>query len=157
MNFSFDTLSERERRMVTFGGIAAVVLLVVGVIMPLNQSVTRAQERVQKKQADLVWMQSVGPELAAAGPSVARPATQESLLVVVDRSAREVGLGSALTSSEPSGNGGLRVRLEKAPFAAVVGWLGRLSEQHGIRVESATMDTTGEPGVVNAGLVLRTQ
>jgi general secretion pathway protein M len=143
--------------MVMFGGIAVVVLLIVGVILPLDTSVARTHARVEKKQADLVWMRQVGPELSSAGPGVAQPTSQESLLVIVDRAAREAGLGNSLTNSEPSGNGGLRVRLDKAPFGLIVGWLARLSDQHGIAVESATMDSAGEPGVVNAGLVLRTR
>jgi len=157
MKLSLDTLSERERRLVTIGGVAAVVLLLLGVLLPLDRSVSRAEERVGQKQADLAWMQSVTPELANAGPVTARPATQDSLIVVVDRSAREAGLGGSLTSSEPNGPGGLRVRLEKAPFDILIGWVARLSEQHGVRVESATIDNAGAPGIVNAGLVLRTQ
>ncbi len=156
MNFSLANMNERERRMVMFGGIAAVLLLLVGVILPLDRSVARAHDRIDKKQEDLRWMQAVGPELASA-PATAQPATQESMLVIVDRAAREAGLGSALTNSEPSGTGGLRVRLEKAPFGLIVGWVARLSDQHGISVESANMDSAGEPGVVNAGLVLRTR
>lgn len=76
------------------------------------------------------------------------------MLVVVDRAAREAGLAKSLTSSEPSGAGGLQVRLEKAPFDSVVAWLARLSEQEGIRVESATIDNAGQPGIINAGVVL---
>lgn len=155
MNLSLDTLNERERRMVLIGGVAAVVLLIVGIVFPLDSSVARTHERVTRKQADLAWMQSVAPELANAGPTLAQPASQESLIVVVDRAAREAGLGNSLTSSEPSGAGGLRVRLEKAKFGMVVGWLARLSDQNGIAVESANIDNAGEPGVVNAGLVLR--
>jgi general secretion pathway protein M len=155
MTLSLDSLTGRERRMVTVGGAVAVVLLLLGVVLPLDRSVSQAQSRIGQKQADLLWMQSVGPELASAGPvATARPATQESLLVVVDRAAREAGLGNSLTSSEPSGAGGLRVRLEKAPFDTLIGWLARLSEQNGIHVESATIDNTGEPGIVNAGFVL---
>lgn len=155
MKLSFDTMTERERRMVILGAIAAVVILIVGVLLPLNSSVGKAHDRVAKKQADLSWMRAVGPELQAAGPVAQRPASQESLLVVVDRAARESGLGSSLTSSEPSGPGRLRVRLEKAPFDVMVGWLGRISDQHGITVESATVDNAGAPGIVNAGLVLQ--
>lgn len=155
MKFSLDTLNERERRMVLFGGIGAVALLIFGVLLPLNSSVSKAQERVGKKQADLVWMQSVGPELASAGPAVARPSSNESLLVVVDRAARESGLGSSLTSSEPQGPGTLRVRLEKAPFDIMIGWLARLGDQNGISVETANVDKTGAPGIVTASLVLR--
>jgi type II secretory pathway component PulM len=124
-------------------------------VLPLDGSVARVQQRIGRKQADLQWMQSVAPELASAGPVVAPTTRQESLIVVVDSAAREAGLGNSLTSSEPSGTGGLRVRLEKAPFGLVVGWLARLSEQHGIAVESATIDNAGQPGIVNAGLVLR--
>ena len=157
MNFSLATMSERERRMVMFGGAAAVVLLIVGVVVPLETSVAKAHARIEKKQEDLKWMRTVGPELASAGPAVAQPASGESMLVIVDRAAREAGLGGALTNSEPSGPNGLRVRLEKAPFGLIVGWLARLSDQHGISVESANMDSAGEPGVVNAGIVLRTR
>ena len=155
MKFSLETLNERERRMVLFGGIGAAALLIFGVILPLNGSVNKAQERVGKKQADLVWMQAVGPELASAGPTVARPSTNESLLVVVDRAARESGLGGSLTSSEPQGAGQLRVRLEKAPFDIMVGWLGRLADQNGISVETANIDRAGAPGIVTASIVLR--
>jgi len=154
---SFESLDERERRMVVIGGVCIALLLVFGVILPLDRSVAHAQARVAAKQADLAWMRGVAPELAAAGPPVNAPTSQQSMLVVVDRAAREAGLGTALTSSEPSGAGGLQVRLEKAPFDAIVAWLARLSEQDGIRVDSATMDNAGQPGVVNAGVVLHTR
>jgi len=151
------SLSERERRMVMFGGIAAIALLIVAVIFPLSGSVSKAHRRIEQKQQDLAWMKGVAPALAAAGPLAKPPENQESLIVLIDRSARELGLGSSLTSSEPSGPGGLRVRLEKAPFDILVGWIARLSDQNGIRVESASVDGAGEPGVVNASLVLRTR
>ncbi|HEV7717054.1 MAG TPA: type II secretion system protein M [Steroidobacteraceae bacterium] len=158
MKLSLDNLNDRERRMVTIGGVVAIVLLLVGVVFPLDHSVTLAQNRIGQKQADLQWMQGVTSELVSAGPvSAQQPVTQESLLVVVDRAAREAGLGSSLTNSEPSGAGGLRVRLEKAPFDILIGWLARLSDQNGIRVESATVDNAGAPGIVNAGIVLRTK
>jgi general secretion pathway protein M len=154
---SFDSLNERERRMVIVGGVCIALVLVFGVIMPLDRSVAHASVRLATKQADLAWMRGVAPELAAAGPAPNAPTSQQSMLVVVDRAAREAGLGTALTSSEPSGAGGLQVRLEKAPFDALVAWLARLSEQDGIRVDSATMDNAGQPGVVNAGVVLHTR
>jgi type II secretory pathway component PulM len=154
---SFGSLNERERRMVVIGGICIALLLVFGVIVPLDRSVTKAQARVVTKQADLAWMRGVTPELLAAGPGVAPPSSQRSMLVIVDGAAREAGLAKSLTSSEPSGAGGLQVRLEKAPFDALIAWLARLSEQDGIRVDSATMDAAGQSGIVNAGIVLHTR
>ena len=155
MKLSLDSLNDRERRMVLIGTVCGVLLLLIGVVLPLERSVARAHERVGQKQADLAWMQSVGPALAAAGPAATQRSSQGSLIAVVDRSAREAGLGNALTNSEPAGVGGLRVRLEKAPFDIMVGWLAQLAEQQSIGVESATIDNVGTPGVVNAGLVLR--
>ncbi len=154
MSFSLDRLSERERRMVIIGAVALVLILIVGIVLPLNSSVAKAHDRVARKQADLAWMQSAVPELAAAGPVTDQPQSQESLLITVDRTAREAGLAKSLTSSEPAGTG-LRIRLEKAPFDIMVGWLARLADQNGVRVESASIDKSGDPGVVNAGLVLQ--
>ena len=155
MSWSLSSLSARERRMAVIGGGVAAALLLVAILLPLNRSVSRANERVGRKQADLAWMRTVAPELSGASAATAQPATEESLLVLVDRAARESGL--ALTSSEPSGPGGLRVRLDDAPFDILVGWLARLADQHGIRVEAASIDGAGEPGLVNAAVVLRTR
>jgi type II secretory pathway component PulM len=37
-----------------------------------------------------------------------------------------------------------------------VAWLGKLSQQNGIHVEQGNIDAAGPPGLVNAGIVLRT-
>jgi type II secretory pathway component PulM len=156
MQFSYDTMTPREQKLVKYGGIAAIGVLVFGVLLPLDSSVAKARSRVSQKQADLVWMRGVAPVLAAYGPAH-QGNNGESLLVVVDRSARESGLGSALAGTEPSGPGGIQVRLEKASFDAMIGWLSRLSQQNGISVDGATIDTSGSPGIVNAAIVLRQQ
>ncbi len=150
----FQKLNERERRLVGAAAAVAVIVLLYALVS-LDRGVARTQARLARKQQDLAWMQSVEPQLAAAGPAVAAPSSQRSLIVIVDNSAREVGLGTALTSSEPSPQGGLRVRLDKAPFDTLVGWLARLAQQNRVRVESATIDSAGAPGLVNAAIVLR--
>jgi general secretion pathway protein M len=153
-DLSLDSLSPRDLRMLKIGGVLAVLLLVFGVIVPLDSSVSHAHQRLGKKQADLMWMRGAAPELAAIGPS--RTASNESLLVIVDRSARESGLGSSLAGSEPSGPGGLSVRMQKAPFDTLVAWLARLTQQNGIRVDTASIENAGAPGLVNAAIVLHT-
>jgi general secretion pathway protein M len=149
---SLATLSPRERRMVLGGVALALALLIFGVLVPLDRGVAHAQQRLAKKHADLAWMQSIAPEIAASGPPPA--STGESLLVVVDRSARESGLASSLSGSEPGAPGSLSVRLEKAPFDALVAWLARLAQQNGVTVDSATIERAGAPGLVNAAIVL---
>jgi general secretion pathway protein M len=146
----------RDQRVISVGAIVVVVVAIFGIFVPLDTAVSKAHTRVQHKESDLAWMRSVAPQLAGAGGAVAAPTSQRSLIVVIDSSARESGLGSSLISSEPNGPGALRVRLDKASFDTLVTWLARLSQQNGIHVESATIDAAGPPGLVNAGIVLRT-
>jgi general secretion pathway protein M len=150
----FDNLSERDRRIVTWGGAAVLVLVLLGIIVPLNRNITLARERVTRKQGDLQFIQSVAPQLASAGPAAAGGENTD-LVVLIDSSARESGLGKSLSNSQPTGDKGLRVRLDRVGFDALVAWLARLSQQHGIRVESAEIESAGETGMVNAGLVLK--
>jgi type II secretory pathway component PulM len=150
----FAALSAREQRIVQTGAVLAPLLLVFGVLLPLDRSVAQTHARLLKKRNDLAWMQGVAPELAASPqpPSAAG----ESLLVIVDRSARESGLAGSLAGSEPAGPGALSLRLQKAPFDALIAWLARLAQQNGIRVDSATVDSAGAPGLVNAAVILHT-
>jgi general secretion pathway protein M len=151
LSFSLDTLSERDRRMLLIGAVIIVVLLLY-VIIQLDTSVSSAHKRIKRKTEDLAWIQQAAPEILANGPT--GMTGNESLLVIVDRSARESGLDKALAGSEPSGPGGLSVRLQKAPFDQIVMWLARLGQQNGIRVDSASIDNAGSPGLVNAAIVL---
>lgn len=151
-NLSLDSLSERDRRTLLIGGVVAALLLLY-VVIQLDSSVSSAHKRIIKKQTDLAWMRTAAPELAATSSHVPNG---QSLLVLVDSSARESGLASSLAGSDPAGPGGLSVRLQKAPFDALLPWLARLSQQNGIRVDTASIETAGSPGLVNASLVLHT-
>jgi general secretion pathway protein M len=151
----YANLAERERRVVTFGAAAAAVLLLLAVVLPLNRNISQSRARITTKQADLAFIQAAMPQLSAAGPGVKPAEPGQSLVVLIDGSARESGLGKSLSSTQPTADKGLRVRFDNVAFDALVAWLARLSQSHGIRVESAEIESAGEPGVVNAGLVLK--
>jgi len=151
----YGKLAERERRFVLFGGIGAVIVILVGVVWPLYSDIADTRQRVTAKQADLSYIKSVTPQLMAAGPG-AGSVPSGSLVVLIDSSARESGLGKSLTSSQPVGTNGLRIRLDHVPFDGLVAWLARLSQQHGVSVETADIESAGETGFVNAGLLLKT-
>jgi type II secretory pathway component PulM len=149
--------SEKDQRVLRWGGIAALVIVLAMVLLPLQRSLSQARVRVAEQQADLAWMRQMAPTLAAAGPG---PATAdappgESLVVLIDRSARESGLAQALTGSQPAGNGAMTVRMEGADFNLLIGWMSRLVAQHDLRVESASITGSGSAGVVNANVQLR--
>jgi general secretion pathway protein M len=146
-------LQPRERRMVLIGAVAALLLIIIATVLPLQRSVTAVEQRVERKRDDLQWLRSMAPQLAGLQVS-APPPLRESLVVLVDRTARESGLAKSLAGSQPSGDGGLNVRLDQTPFDTLVAWLSQLRERYGVRVDSATIDAGKDRGNVTATLVL---
>src|SRR5690606_25788656 len=100
-------------------------------------------------------MRRVGPTLAAAGPGGELQPIGESFVVFVDRTAREHGLGEALTGSPPTGNGAYRVTFENADFNLMLTWVHQVSTRYGVQVEAANVNGTSAPGKVNASVQLR--
>lgn len=150
----YGRLGERERRTVLLGGIAAALILIVAIVMPLQTGVDAAAQRIKQKRDDLSWLQSLGPQLGTLRAAVPAP-LHESLVVLVARTTRDAGIGMSLVGSEPSGNGGLNVRFERAPFDTLVMWLSQLGDRYGVQAESATIEAGKTPGTVDATLVLR--
>jgi general secretion pathway protein M len=149
-----DTLSARERNLVyVAGGLLAIAAVYLVLVMPFQVSGKKMAARVEQKTADLAWMQASAPQaMAAAG--IAQASGGESLVVLVARTAREAGLGDALRDQSPDGNAGLRLRMEAASFDTLMTWLASLQQQHGVTIDSATIDAAA-PGLVNATLSLK--
>jgi type II secretory pathway component PulM len=144
-------LAAREQRMVLWGGSVAAVLLLAALIWQLGASVSRAEQRVERRREDLAFIQAVTPRIQAA--PAARPG--EPLTIAVDRMAREGGLGEKLAGVEPAANGGLRARFTGASFDSLTLLLARLQKERGVHAETASVSATGEPGLVDATLVIR--
>ena len=142
---------EREQQLALWGGAAAAVLLLALLIWQLGASVASAEARVERRREDLAWIEAVTPRLQAA--PAARPG--ESLTIAVDRVAREGGLADKLASVEPAANGALRARFTGASFDSLTLMLARLQKERGVEVDTASVSATGEPGLVDATLVIR--
>jgi general secretion pathway protein M len=147
----YSGLQEREQRMVSIGGVVvALLVLVLGILMPLQSAVSSAVQRNATKREDLAWMQVNAAEVRASGGQLAQN-TGEAPVVLVDRVGREAGLANALRGTQPNGNG-VRVQLEAAPFDTLVAWLATLDERYGLSIETITVDRAARPGVVNASI-----
>ena len=146
-------LSPRERRILLIGGLIAAGLFVLAVVLPLERSVAALQRTVAHQRAELAWMRRVAPELAAAGPPGANGTLP--LIVLIDQSARRAGLAGALAGSAPEGPETLRVRLQRAPFDALIAWLARLEQRDGVVVQAARIQAADGPGLVDAALTLK--
>lgn len=151
-------LESRERLMVAVGGVVVLLALVWGLLInPVYSASAAAERRIETKRETLVFLRSAAAELAgAADLPAARPdLAGQSLVVIIDRSARQAGLGAALTNNQPIGEDGIRVRLESASFEAVARWLAAIDQGSGLSIESASFDRAPEAGRVNASLTLR--
>ena len=149
----FRALAPREKRMVAIGGAVALLLLLAGAWLPVERRVARLEQQVQTRRADLAWLQTVAPQLAALR---ARPSGtgNESLVVIADRVAHETGIARSL-NTQAGTDGTLSVRLEQVAFDSLLNWAGELVQQHGVRVISASIDGGTASGIVSATIVLR--
>jgi general secretion pathway protein M len=147
----YANLQERERRVVLIGSVAlAALILVGGILLPIESAVSSAEKRAATRREDLAWMHANAPELASGSATLAND-TGEAPVVVVDRVGREAGLGAALRGTQPSGTG-VRVQLEAAPFDTLVAWIATLEQRYGLSIDSITVDRAARPGVVNANI-----
>lgn len=148
----FKGLAQREQRAVLAGGALTLLLLLLAAWLPVERRVASLEKRVQTKQADLAWLQSVAPQLGALR-SAPPAAGGESLVALADRVARETGIAGAL-HAQPAGDGTLSVRLEQVAFDSLLNWTGELVLRHGVRVTSASIDAGANAGTVSATIVL---
>jgi len=149
----FRGLARREQRAVLAGAGACALLLLFAAWLPVERRVAALEHRVHEKQSDLAWLQAVQPQLAQLRDAPA--ASSESLVVLVDRVARETGISRSLRGSQPGEGNTLSVRLEQVPFDALVNWAGQLAQQHGVSVLTASIDGGAGVGTVGATIVLR--
>jgi general secretion pathway protein M len=147
----YEALQDRERRVVLIGGVAlGLLVLIGGILLPMDSAVSSAVQGAQTKREDLAWMQLNAGEIQAGANTLFKD-TGEAPVVVVDRVAREQGLGQALKGSQPSPNG-VRVQLEAASFDTMVSWLATLDQRYGLAIDSITVDRGARPGAVNANV-----
>ena len=157
MNAWWESLVERERWLiivaVLVGGGGGLYLLgwepFYKHLVSLRQSV--AEERIQ-----MAWMvQAQGEARALLGAaSTDRKRSGESLLAMVDRSARAAGMGAGLKRVEPEGKDKVRVWMDDIAFDGLIPWLADLNKTQGVTPESLVVDRQSTTGRVNVRLVL---
>ena len=153
----FEQLNSREKLVVSVGTVVVTVALIVSLgIRPLYVNSARAAERVANKAALLARLEQAAARLGPGnrGSGTAIEGAGQSMVVVVDRSARSLGLGQYLTRNQPDGNTGIRIRFEGAPFDDLIAWIAEVQTRYGMTTVSANFDQSGAPGRVNCSLVL---
>lgn len=153
----FEGLEPRERWMVSvcavLVGLSGLYLLVVEPYLAYRSDLT---SQVSEKRETVAWMKDTAAEirsLEAAGRETSA-GSGESLFGIVDRTAKDSGLGSALRQITPDGDNAVRVRMDAARFDRTLRWLAELERSHGVSVARVTFDRTDQSGRVNISLTL---
>lgn len=148
-------MSREPRERLTLAAGAAIAIVIVAwylVWMPLTTGVDNLDATVDARSRLLVDAQSAAALALVSDP---RAPSDQSLYVVVDRTARAHGVAQALTRTRQDGATGIGITFQAAPFDAVLSWLVALERDHGVGVESASFSSSREPGLVSGQVLLR--
>jgi general secretion pathway protein M len=149
----WQSLQPRERLILGSGSVIALLILLWEFAwQPLST------DRESLRSAVVTKRQMLG-DLARAGapgdPEFDQPGDNQSLFVLIDQTAQASGLAGALTRARPNGSDEISVTFSNAPFDSLVAWLVSLSENNGIYVDGASINSSRQQGLVSGQLVLR--
>jgi general secretion pathway protein M len=154
----FSNLQPREQIMVLSGAVVLVILMFYLIVWdPLNKSVDTLENTVTEQESLLKWMQNAAAEAQRLRGTQTRPATRgsgQSLLSLIDSTAKSGQLGGALKRVKPDGDDKVHVWLENASFDDMVKWLESLQRTYAIEVLTITIDRQDIPGRVDARVVV---
>lgn len=155
----FHGLTARERQLVlAAAATVAAAIFFLGIWQPLDRAVADMRDRVERERALASWMAGVSAEvegLQGRNPQTSIQGRNQSLLSLVDRTSREVGLAKAVRRIQPNGDDQTEVTLEGAGFNALLFWLRDLERDYGIRPAALTVNRGEAPGTVSARMTLR--
>ena len=146
----FVGLTQRERTLVSIAlGLAAAIVLVFGVVLPLGAAHDAAH--VRHSAATQASAQLLAQLAALETPAPARSSVAGPLAQIVAASADSAGF--VLQSNQPRGNDATLVVVPTARPPAALAWLDSLATQ-GIVLENLTM-TPAPDGTVAVNATLR--
>jgi general secretion pathway protein M len=153
------TKTPREQ-LALVSGAAALFLFLLYLLawQPFVDSVEQKRLKLKSQQVTLSWMQQNLAEiqrLRSQRRATGTSRTNEALLTLVDRTAKENQLRQQIQRIKPQGDDKVQLWVEQAAFDTLLRWLGGLSVKYGIQIESLNIDRQELPGIINARLVLQ--
>lgn len=150
----FDNLAAHEQAMVLTGaGVALVIVVWALVWAPLKDSTAELRENVAER-AQLLADLRRAQNLAESAGGQAAASTGQSLLLIVDSSARTFGLAESFTQTRPNGPDEISVSFQRARFDSVVAWLVELEKNFGVSAGTVSINEAGQPGLVSGQIFL---
>ena len=152
-----ERLTAREQMALAIAALSVLgLLLYLFFWQPLDDEQHRLRTRLNEQFEALARMQQIAQEalqLRSNGRSVPQQRTEESLLALVDRTAR-AAVADGLNRLEPDGEHAVKLWLKDVSFDSLVRWLQELETAWGVRAKVVSLQRTEQPGLVTGRLVL---
>jgi general secretion pathway protein M len=138
----------REQLMLSLGALLAIVIVGWTLVWsPLRTGTGELADSVGERARQVIDLRRAADLGTAAAPGTAT-ADARSPLVLIDETARPLGLSSAITRSTPEPDA-ITVSFRDARFDRLMQWLIELEQTHGFVVVSTSLTGTEGTGLVS--------
>ena len=150
----FNQREPRERLVLLIGAVAVVVIVGWRFLWePLRDGTIELDASVAERSRQVIDLKRAAG-LAASGVAPAATGSSSSLLVLIDETARPLGLATTFTRSNLDGPDAVNVNFRNARFDRLMGWLMELEQQHGLAVVTASISRANDAGLVSGQIRL---
>lgn len=149
----FNALSSREKKLVSWTGVALVALFLLGFALPSTLDYRHSNvEKLKVSSADLSWMKAY--ESTARSSSQQGQGTSSGGNVELSTISRSADLHDVdLQRIQPISDG-INIEITKQQFDSVLKWLFSLQNDEGVTISQARIMRQGS-GLVDARVVVR--
>jgi general secretion pathway protein M len=138
-------LQPRERVVLSLGGVAVALIFFYSLIWrPWHLAIDHMERVVQPLRTNLVWMRQQSENLKAsggAGQAKAYQGANQSLLSVVEQTAKRAKVSSSIQQMVPAQNGNeVRVVLEDVNFNQWIRWIDDLFKRYGVDIKQVSAE-----------------
>ncbi|RLW69379.1 MAG: general secretion pathway protein GspM [gamma proteobacterium symbiont of Stewartia floridana] len=148
----------QEHLAMIVGGTAVLLLLIYLIVWrPFQQSLEQKALLVKSQESTLQWMKDnadLVKNMRNDQPAKVA-ASNEALLTLVDRTAKRVQLRQQIKRIKPQGDDSVQLWVEQAAFDTLIRWLGQMTQEYALNIESLNIDRQDAPGLINARVVLQ--
>ncbi|WP_448213682.1 type II secretion system protein GspM [Colwellia sp. MEBiC06753] len=148
-------LQQREQQLVL--AMAAVVLVFIGyqgIWQPINTSLEQAQQKLQRTESLLAYVNENTAKVAALGSGAKKPFVNGSLSSIVNRAAQQYQV--TIDRIQPQQDA-VQVWVDEVPFEQLLRWLDNLDRQYGLTATSVDISEHDTVGIVKVRRLILTR
>ncbi|WP_068546220.1 type II secretion system protein GspM [Thalassotalea crassostreae] len=139
-------LNSKEQKLVGFGSIFVVIILFIMLVwVPLNDSIEKSKLQLKKQQDLAVWINENLATYKQVKRSGGTKKATGSLTSIVNTSAKSLKI--TLARIQPQGDD-LQVWVDEVSFNVFLSWLEDLTNKKGLKIVAADIALGSSPGTV---------